>query len=307
MLDVRLLSVGLLQQQSNLLLCVGNPNDRPLNFRRSTFDVDVAGRPLAHGDSVVAVELPPHQAVPVPVALTSTTANLGSQLVGVLLTGGVDYRVTGRSTRLPPEPRCDAGARAQQKNSSQSWALGYVLAQIAGGIVAAGVLLVIAKGTGHYDPVAAGFASNGYGDRSPGHYSMAAAFLTETVLTALLVLVILGSTDIAAPVGFAGIAIGLLLTLIHLVSIPVTNTSVNPARSIGPALFAGPAALGQLWLFIVAPLLGGAIAAPIYALLRAVEPGAQLSVRQATQALPTEQEQRLTRAVPSPIDPPAAS
>ena len=136
---------------------------------------------------------------------------------------------------------------------------------------------------------------------------MAAAFLTETVLTALLVLVILGSTDIAAPVGFAGIAIGLVLTLIHLVSIPVTNTSVNPARSIGPALFAGPAALGQLWLFIVAPLLGGAIAAPIYALLRAVEPGAQLSVRQATQALPTEQEQRLTRAVPSPIDPPAAS
>ena len=179
---------------------------------------------------------------------------------------------------------------------------GYMLAQVAGGVLAAAVLLAIAKGTGHYDPVAAGFASNGYGERSPGHYGLFAAFATETLLTALLVLVVLGSTDIAAPVGFAGVAIGLVLTLIHLVSIPVTNTSVNPARSIGPALFAGPEALGQLWLFIAAPLLGGAIAAPIYNLLR-LDPGAQLSVRQATQALPTEQEQRLTRATATPADP----
>ena len=181
-------------------------------------------------------------------------------------------------------------------------AVGYVVAQVAGGILAAAALLVIAGGTGHYDAVASGLASNGYGERSPGRYSMPAAFLTETLLTALLVLVILGSTDIAAPVGFAGVAIGLVLTLIHLVSIPVTNTSVNPARSIGPALFAGPEAIGQLWLFILAPLLGGALAAPIYALLRVEDSGAQLSVRQATQALPTEQEQRLSRATPVPDD-----
>ncbi len=122
---------------------------------------------------------------------------------------------------------------------------------------------------------------------------MTSAFLIEVMLTALLVLTILGSTDFAAPVGFAGIAIGLCLTLIHLVSIPVTNTSVNPARSIGPALFAGPAAIGQLWLFIVAPLIGGAVAAGVYAIIRPIDPSAQLSVRRATQALPTEQEQRL--------------
>lgn len=173
---------------------------------------------------------------------------------------------------------------------------GYMLAQALGGVLAAAVLLLIAKGTGHYDPVAAGFASNGYGARSPGHYGLASAFLTETIMTALLVVVILGATDIAAPVGFAGVAIGLTLTAIHLVSIPVTNTSVNPARSLGPALFAGPAALGQLWLFIVAPLLGGALAAPAYALLRAKTPVEQQSARRATQALPAEQEQRIEGA-----------
>lgn len=170
---------------------------------------------------------------------------------------------------------------------------GYMAAQVAGSILAAALLYLIASGTGHFDAVATGFASNGYGLRSPDHYGATAAFLIEVVLTALLVLTILGSTDFAAPVGFAGIAIGLCLTLIHLVSIPVTNTSVNPARSIGPALSAGSAAIGQLWLFIVAPLIGGAIASAIYTVIRPVDPSAQLSMRRATQSLPTEQEQRL--------------
>lgn len=171
---------------------------------------------------------------------------------------------------------------------------GYWIAQIIGGIIAAGVLLVIANGTGHFDPVASGFASNGFGDRSPDHYGLGAAFLCEIVMTAFLVLVVLGSTDVRAPVGFAGIAIGLVLTLIHLVSIPVTNTSVNPARSIGPAIFAGPAALSQIWLFIVAPLIGGALAAGVFALIKPEEP--PLSARLAEQALPGEQRERRAEA-----------
>ena len=185
---------------------------------------------------------------------------------------------------------------------------GYVIAQIVGSILAAATLYAIASGTGHFDAVASGFASNGYGTRSPDGYNVSSAFIIEMVLTALLVLTILGATDFAAPVGFAGIAIGLCLTLIHLVSIPVTNTSVNPARSIGPALFAGPVAIGQLWLFIIAPLLGGAIAAAIYAVIRPIDPVAQLSTRRATQSLPTEQEQRLATVIavtPPSLDPEA--
>lgn len=180
---------------------------------------------------------------------------------------------------------------------------GYMVAQVAGAILAAGVLYVIASGNGHFDAVASGFASNGYGARSPDGYGLGSAFLAELVLTAILVLTILGSTDFSSPVGFAGVAIGLCLTLIHLVSIPITNTSVNPARSIGPALFAGPAALSQLWLFIVAPLAGGVLAAGIYSVLRAVEPDAQLSTRKATQSLPTEQEQRLVLATEAMVPP----
>ena len=131
----------------------------------------------------------------------------------------------------------------------------YIIAQTIGAIVAAYILLAIASGKPDF--AAGGFASNGYGDLSPGHYSMMAAALTEFLLTAFFVIVIVGSTDRRAPVGFAGIAIGLTLTLIHLISIPIDNTSVNPARSTGPALIAGAAALSQLWLFWVAPLLGG--------------------------------------------------
>jgi len=174
--------------------------------------------------------------------------------------------------------------------------VGYWIAQIVGGIIAAGVVLVIAKGTGHFDATATGFASNGFGDRSPDHYALGACFLCEVVMTAFLVLVVLGATDVRAPVGFAGIAIGLVLTLIHLVSIPVTNTSVNPARSIGPAIFAGSAALSQIWLFIVAPLIGGALAAGVWMVLRPEEPA--FPAKLAEQALPGQQTERRDEVQP---------
>jgi aquaporin Z len=131
----------------------------------------------------------------------------------------------------------------------------YIVAQVAGAVIASGVLYLIASGKPGFS-LAGGFASNGYGLHSPGGYSLMACFVAEVVLTAFFLLVILGSTDERAPKGFAPIAIGLCLTLIHLISIPVTNTSVNPARSTGPALFVGGWAIGQLWLFWVAPILG---------------------------------------------------
>ncbi|GMV29016.1 MAG: putative aquaporin Z [Rhodanobacteraceae bacterium] len=139
----------------------------------------------------------------------------------------------------------------------------YVFAQVLGAIAAGGVLYLIASGKAGFD-VAAGFASNGYAGHSPGGYSMTAALVCEIVLTAFFLIVILGSTDARAPSGFAPIAIGLCLTLIHLISIPVTNTSVNPARSTGVAVFAGGWALQQLWLFWVAPLVGAVLGGVIY-------------------------------------------
>ncbi len=141
--------------------------------------------------------------------------------------------------------------------------LPYWIAQVAGAIVAAAVLYFIASGRQGFD-VSAGFASNGFGSLSPGKYSMGAAIVTEVVMTFMFLIVILGATHQRAPVGFAGIAIGLALTLIHLVSIPVTNTSVNPARSTAPALFAGMAYVQQLWLFWAAPLVGGALGGVVY-------------------------------------------
>jgi aquaporin Z len=134
----------------------------------------------------------------------------------------------------------------------------YIIAQVLGGIAASGVLYVIASGKEGFS-LANGFASNGYGAHSPDHYSLLACFVAEVVLTAFFLLVILGSTDERAPKGFAPIAIGLCLTLIHLISIPITNTSVNPARSTAPALFVGGWAISQLWLFWVAPILGAII------------------------------------------------
>ena len=136
--------------------------------------------------------------------------------------------------------------------------LPYWIAQVVGGIAAAGVLFLIASGKATFDPHA-GFASNGYGEHSPGGYTALACFVCEVVLTAIFLLVILGTTAKRASAGFAGLAIGLCLTLIHLVSIPVTNTSVNPARSLGPAIVAGGWALKQVWFFWVAPLIGGAL------------------------------------------------
>lgn len=151
---------------------------------------------------------------------------------------------------------------------------GYIIAQLLGGIVVGGVLYLIASGNADFN-VAAGFASNGYGDHSPGHYSLIAALITEVVMTMMFLIIILGSTDSRAPHGFdphgfAPIAIGLGLTLIHLISIPVTNTSVNPARSLATALYVGDWALAQLWLFILAPIAGALLGAVIYRYLRGI-------------------------------------
>ncbi len=141
--------------------------------------------------------------------------------------------------------------------------LPYIVAQVLGAVAAAGVLYVIASGAAGFD-VSQGFASNGYGAHSPGGYSLGSGFVTELVMTCFFLLIIMGATDKRAPQGFAPIAIGLGLTLIHLISIPVTNTSVNPARSTGPAIFVGGWALEQLWLFWVAPILGAVIGGSLY-------------------------------------------
>ena len=141
--------------------------------------------------------------------------------------------------------------------------LPYIVAQVLGGIFAGGVLYLIASGKADFS-LSAGFASNGYGEHSPGGYSMLSALITEIIMTMMFLIVILGATDKRAPQGFAPIPIGLCLTLIHLISIPVTNTSVNPARSTGVALFVGDWAVAQLWLFWVAPIIGGILGALVY-------------------------------------------
>jgi aquaporin Z len=147
----------------------------------------------------------------------------------------------------------------------------YVITQFVAATAAGAVLLLVATGQSGFDAVQSGFASNGYGDRSPGGYGLLACLVIEVVLTAVFLYIILGATDDRAPKGFAPISIGLGLTLIHLVSIPVTNTSVNPARSLGVAWFAGTAALAQVWLFFVAPLIGAAIAGATYAAITAAD------------------------------------
>ncbi|NQS71646.1 MAG: aquaporin, partial [Desulfobulbaceae bacterium] len=148
--------------------------------------------------------------------------------------------------------------------------LPYILVQVAGAIVAGGVLFVIASGQAGFE-ASAGFASNGYGELSPGKYSMLAALVCEIVMTMMFLVVILGATDARAPQGMAPIAIGLCLTLIHLISIPVTNTSVNPARSLGVALYAGGPYIAQLWLFWVAPIIGAVLGAVAYRFIGASE------------------------------------
>jgi aquaporin Z len=154
----------------------------------------------------------------------------------------------------------------------------YIVAQVLGGIAGAGLLYVIASGTSDFS-LAGGFASNGYDEHSPGGYSMLSSAVSEVVMTFMFLIVILGATHQRAPVGFAGLAIGLALTLIHLISIPVTNTSVNPARSTGPALFVGDWALSQLWLFWVMPIVGAALAGFVYKTLFEVDAKPPISGR----------------------------
>jgi aquaporin Z len=156
------------------------------------------------------------------------------------------------------------------KRFPRSELLPYIAAQLIGAILGAGVLYMIASGKAGFD-LADGFAANGYGAHSPGGYGLGSAFVAELVLTFMFLLVILGATDRRAPAGFAPIGIGFALTLIHLISIPVTNTSVNPARSTGPALFVGDWATGQLWLFWLAPLIGAAVAGVVYSMFFAQE------------------------------------
>ena len=169
-----------------------------------------------------------------------------------------------------------SGAHLNPAVSVGLWAAGrfpakdllpYIVAQVLGGIVAGGILYLIASGAAGFD-VAQGFASNGYGEHSPGGYGLWAAMLTEIVMTMIFLFVIIGSTSRLAPQSFAPIAIGLCLTLIHLISIPVTNTSVNPARSTGVAIYVGGWALAQLWLFWVAPIIGGVLGALVYRFVR---------------------------------------
>jgi aquaporin Z len=186
-------------------------------------------------------------------------------------------------------PAVTFGALLARKIGSRD-ALNYVVFQVIGAFVGAVIILVIANGVpGGYSAAAEGLGANGYGAHSPGGYSLLSAFLAEVVLTMFLVLTVIGSTDVKAPAGFAGIAIGLVLTLIHLVGIPITNTSVNPARSIGPALLVGGWALRQLWVFIVAPLLGGALGAASYSLIR--ESPSMITTKQAEERVPRDKPQ----------------
>ncbi|MBZ5596687.1 MAG: aquaporin Z [Acidobacteriia bacterium] len=198
--------------------------------------------------------------------LAAAFPTLGIGFVGVALAFGLTVLTMafaiGHISGCHLNPAVSVGL-VVGKRFPASELLAYVIAQVVGAIAAAGVLYVIASGKSGFD-LSAGFASNGYAEHSPGGYSLIACLVAEVVLTMFFVFIILGATDRRAPQGFAPIAIGLGLTLIHLVGIPVTNTSVNPARSTGPAVFVGGWALAQLWLFWVAPLVGGAIGGGVY-------------------------------------------
>ena len=198
--------------------------------------------------------------------LAAAFPNVGIGLLGVSLAFGLTvltmaYAI-GHVSGCHLNPAVSIGL-AVGKRFPASELLPYIAAQVAGAIAAAGVLYVIASGKAGFD-VASGFASNGYAEHSPGGYSLVACLTAEVVLTLMFLVIILGATDPRAPQGFAPIAIGLGLTLIHLVGIPVTNLSVNPARSTGPALFVGGWAVQQLWLFWIAPVLGAAIGGLLY-------------------------------------------
>jgi aquaporin Z len=198
--------------------------------------------------------------------LAAAFPEVGIGLVGVSLAFGLTVLTMafaiGHISGCHLNPAVTVGLWAGGRHPA-SEVLPYVVAQVLGAIAGAFVLLMIASGQPGFD-VSGGLASNGYGAHSPGGYSLASGFLTEVVMTLMFLVIILGATDRRAPAGFAPIAIGLGLTLIHLISIPVTNTSVNPARSTGPALMVGDWALGQLWLFWVAPIIGALIAGYLY-------------------------------------------
>lgn len=198
--------------------------------------------------------------------LAAAFPNVGIGLLGVSLAFGLTvltmaYAI-GHISGCHLNPAVSVGLWAGGRFPANQL-LPYIIAQVLGAVVAGGILFLIASGKAGFD-VSAGFASNGYGAHSPGGYSLLAALITEVVMTMMFLLIILGATDKRAPQGFAPIAIGLGLTLIHLISIPVTNTSVNPARSTGVAVFVGDWAIEQLWLFWVAPLLGGLLGAAVY-------------------------------------------
>jgi aquaporin Z len=207
--------------------------------------------------------------------LAATFPNVGIGLLGVSLAFGLTvltmaYAI-GHVSGCHLNPAVSFGLWAGRRFPARDL-VPYAVAQVIGAIIGAGILSLIASGRAGFD-LAGGFASNGYGEHSPGGYSLLAALLAEVVLTFMFLIIILGATDGRAPHGFAPLAIGLGLTLIHLIGIPVTNLSVNPARSTGPALFVGGWALAQLWLFWVAPLLGAGLAGFAYSWL-ALEPGA---------------------------------
>jgi aquaporin Z len=195
--------------------------------------------------------------------LAATFPEVGIGLVGVSFAFGLTvltmaYAI-GHISGCHLNPAVSIGAWAGERFPSADL-VPYIVAQVAGAVVGAGVLYVIASGKAGFDVVQSGFAANGFGAHSPGGYSLAAGLVAEVVLTYMFLLIILGATDRRVPTGFAPIAIGLGLTLIHLISIPVTNTSVNPARSTGPALFVGGWAVMQLWMFWVAPIVGAVLA-----------------------------------------------
>ncbi|MNS41779.1 Aquaporin Z [compost metagenome] len=198
--------------------------------------------------------------------LAAAFPNVGIGLLGVALAFGLTVLTMafaiGHISGCHLNPAVTLGLWAGGRFPA-SGVVPYIVAQVLGGIAAGGVLYVIASGQAGFD-VSAGFASNGYGEHSPGGYSLLAALVCEVVMTGFFLFVIMGATDSRAPVGFAPIAIGLCLTLIHLISIPVTNTSVNPARSTGVALFVGDWAVSQLWLFWVAPIVGAILGALAY-------------------------------------------
>jgi aquaporin Z len=198
--------------------------------------------------------------------LAAAFPNVGIGLLGVSLAFGLTVLTMafaiGHISGCHLNPAVSLGLWAGGRFPAKEL-MPYIVAQVFGGIVAGGALYLIASGKAGFD-LSAGFASNGYGAHSPGGYSLLAALITEVIMTMMFLLVILGATDKRAPQGFAPIAIGLCLTLIHLISIPVTNTSVNPARSTGVAVFVGDWAISQLWLFWVAPIIGGMIGAVIY-------------------------------------------